>query len=185
MSVLTLQACPTDCTDSLEEVYFNECAGEFHYGEISKLYVAGANAADFVSPDLLPEWTTRLSDTGSGADDIRTLVGIGELPEPEQTETSVSGNRTIYSPKTFNLTFDVDETNDTNFNFMLATYCNTKKKVWIEMSDGMLYGGKTGIELVLKGSQPLLKGRKDVLKIIFKGKWESASDPLRCISPMF
>ena len=185
MSVLQLPTCPTDCTGSNEAVSFNECAGEFHYGEISKLYVARSDAADFVSPDLIAEWTARLSDTGTDPDDIRTLVGIGELPEPEQTELPVSGNRIIYSAKTYNLLFEVDETNDTNYEYMLATYCNVKKKVWIEMSDGMLYGGKTGIEMVFKGSQPLLKGRKDVLKIIFKGKWESATDPLRCISPMF
>jgi hypothetical protein len=185
MSVLTLQPCPTDCTGSNPDVSFSECAGEFHYGEISKLYVAGSTAAAFTNVDLLAEWTTRLSDTDDGVDSIRTLVGIGELPEPEQTETAVSGGRTIYSPKTFNLAFEVDETNDTNYNYMLSTYCNSTKKVWIEMSDGMLYGGNEGIELILRGSQPLLKGRKDILKMLFKGKWESASDPLRCISPMF
>ena len=185
MSVLQLMPCPTDCAGSNEAVSFNECAGEFHYGQISKLYVARADAADFVSPDIITEWTARLSDTGTGIDDIRTLIGIGELPEPEQSEIPVSGDRIIYSKKTFNLIFEVDETNDTNYEFMLATYCNVKKKVWIEMSDGMLYGGKTGIEMVFKGSQPLLKGKTEVLKILFKGKWESYSDPLRNISPMY
>ena len=185
MSVLLLSACPTDCNGSLGEVSFSECAGEFHYGEISKLYVAKATAADFTSPDLIAEWTTRLSDTANGADNIRTLIGIGEVTAPDMPEIAVSGDRTITGPKTYTMNFEVDETNDVNYAMMLETQCNLKYKVWAEMSDGMLYGGKTGIELTLKGNQPLLKGRTDVLKINFTGKWKSQNDPLRNLSPMF
>lgn len=185
MSVLLLPPCPTDCTGSLGPVNFNECAPEIHYGEIAKLYVARADAADFTNVGNSTEWSARLSDTVDTADKIRTLIGIGELPEPEQTEQPIAGGITIYSPKTFNLRFEVDQTNDENYEFMLETYCNSKKKVWIEMSDGMLYGGNEGIELVLKGSQPLLKGREEILKIIFTGKWKSPSDMLRTLSPMY
>lgn len=184
MSVLTLNPCPVDCSGSLESVSFSECAGEFHYGEISKIYVARADAADFAAVDVITEWTARLHDSGVDPDDIRTLIGIGEVAAPDMTEIAVSGDRTITGPKTYNLTFEVDETNDTNYIFMLETQCNLKFKVWLEMSDGMLYGGNTGIEMILRGNQPLLKSRTDVEKIIFSGKWKSENDPLRCLSPM-
>ena len=184
MSVLTLDPCPVDCAGALGAVSFSECAPELHYGEIAKMYVARADAADFAAVDVITEWTARLDDTGVDADDIRTLIGIGELPEPEQTEVTISGDRTIVGYKTYNLTFEVDETNDTNYELMLQTQCNLTYKIWLEMSDGMLYGGNTGIELTLRGVHPLVKGREEVQKIIFKGKWKSMNDPLRCLSPM-
>jgi hypothetical protein len=183
MSILVLPTCPTTCTGSLPDVSFSECAPELHYGEVSKVYVARADAADFTNVDLIAEWTTRLSDTDPGADKIRTLIGIGEVPAPDMPEITISGDRTITGPKTYNLTFEVDETNDANYQLMLETQCNLKYKVWLEMSDGMLYGGNEGIELTLKGNQPLVKSRTDVVKIIFTGKWKSTTDPLRCLSP--
>lgn len=185
MSNLVMPPCPTDCASSLGAVSFNECSPELHYGEIRKLYVARADAADFVNSGAIGEWTTRLSDTSTDPDAIRTLIGIGEVPEPEQTEMLISGGRIIYSPMSFNLMFEVDETNDTNYNLMLETQCNNKYKIWAEMSDGMLYGGNSGIELVFKGTQPLPKTAEETVKILFKGKWKSAKSPLRTLSPMF
>jgi hypothetical protein len=185
MSVLALSTCPTDCAGSLGEVNFSECAPELHYGEISKLYVAKATAADFTNVDLIAEWTTRLSDTANGADSIRTLIGIGELPAPDMPEITISGDRTITGPKTYTLTFEVDETNDINYALMLETQCNLKYKIWFEMSDGMLYGGNTGIEVTLKGHMAHGKVRTGVEVITFTGKWKSQFDPLRTLSPMF
>lgn len=185
MSVLTLNPCPVDCAGSLGEVSFSECAPELHYGEISKIYVAKATAADFSAVGSIGEWTTRLSDTASGADNIRTLIGIGELPAPDMPEILISGDRTITGIKTYAFNYEVDETNDVNYALMLETQCNLKYKIWLEMSDGMLYGGNSGILVTLRGNQPLLKGRTDVLKIIFNGKWRSQNDPLRTLSPNF
>jgi hypothetical protein len=182
---LSLPVCPTDCTDSLATVSFPECGSELHYGEIAKLYVANADAADFSNSAIITEWTTRLSDTSTDPDAIRTLNGMGELAAPEQTETLIPGGKYAYSPKTFTFTFNVYDTNDVNYNFMLSLYCNQEKKIWFEMADGQLYGGNEGIVLVLKGSQPLVPGREDIVKIILTGKWKSASDPLRTLSPMF
>lgn len=183
MSVLLLPVCPTDCSGSLEDVSFNECAPEIHYGEIAKLYVARADAADFAAVDVVTEWTARLFDTGMDPDYIRTFIGIGELPEPEQTEQTISGDRVIIGYKTFNLLFDVEETNDTNYEFLLATECNLKFKFWFETKDGMLYGGNTGIEAIIKMNQPIPKGGEEIVKILLSAKWKSKNHPLRCLSP--
>jgi hypothetical protein len=185
MSVLILDPCPTNCAGSHGAVSFNECAPERHYGEISKLYVGRADGTDFANSGAIGEWTTRLSDTVDSAQSIRTLYGMGEMPMPEQTEKLVSRGEYAYSPFTFSFTFNVDDTNDTNYEYMLATYCNQKRKIWLEMSDGMLYGGNTGIEAILKGGQPLLPGREDFIVIILSAKWKAAAWPLRTLSPMF
>jgi len=184
MSVLQLPICPTDCAGALEAVSFNECAPEIHYGEISKVYVARADAADFVAVDVITEWTARLDDSGADADDIRTLIGIGELPVPEKTELTISGDRIIYPPKKFTLNFEVDETNDTNYEFLLNTECNLKFKFWYETSDGMLYGGNTGIEAIISMDAPIPKSREEIAKFMMTAKWKSANHPLRCLSPM-
>lgn len=184
MSVLQLSPCPTDCAGSLEAVSFNECSPDIHYGEISKVYVAKADAAAFAAVDVITEWTARLSDTDTGADKIRTLIGIGELPVPEKGELQISGGRTIYSPKTFNMLFEVDETNDTNYEFLLSTECNLKFKFWAETSDGMLYGGNAGIEAVFNMDAPIPKSREEVAKFMLSAKWKSKTHPLRCLSPM-
>jgi hypothetical protein len=185
MSVLTLDACPTNCTASLGSVSFDACAPERHYGEISKLYIGRIDGADFTNVDIITEWTARLSDTVDSADKIRTLYGMGEMPMPEQTEKLVSRGEYAYSPFTFTFTFNVDDTNDINYEFMLATYCNQRRKIWLEMSDGMLYGGNEGIEAILKGGQPLLPGREDFILITLSAKWKSPNWPLRTLSPMY
>lgn len=184
MSVLVNPTCPVDCDNSIPSVLSNECAPEWHWGEISKLYIARADAASFTNVDLIAEWTARLDDTGVAVDDIRTLPGIGELPEPEQTETEMSGDRTSYSPGRYNLLFDVDETNDTNYEFYLFAACNIKVKFWYETHDGMLYGGNDGIEGTLKVTHPIPKGKKDVVYMKISLKWDSIFPPLRCLSPM-
>lgn len=185
MSNLYLPPCPTTCDGSLEAVSFNECAPTIHYGEIRKIYMARADAADLANPQTITEWTARLDDADPTVDKIRTFIGIGEMTAPEKSEIQISGGRTIYSPKTFNLLFEVDETNDTNYEWMLESECNLKRKFWFETSDGMLYGGKTGIEAVVNADQPIPKGSEEIVKIMMSMKWKSKNHPLRCTSPMF
>lgn len=185
MSVLSLPTCPTDCAGILEAVGFSDCAPELHYGEISKLYVAKSTAADFSAVDIITEWTARLSDTSTDVDAIRTFIGIGELPVPEKTEILISGDRTIYPPKKFSLNFEVDETGDLNYSFLLASECNLKFKFWFETSDGMLYGGNTGIEAIISMDAPIPKSREEIAKFMMTMKWKSKNSPLRCTSPLF
>ncbi len=185
MSVLTLPTCPTTCAGAKPAQSFNECTPELHYGEISKIYYCEADGTAFTNVDQLGEWTTRLDQSSNTADKIRTLVVIGEMLEAEQTEIPISGGRTSYSPKTFTINAEIDETNDTNYEAMLTFECNLKYKIWPETSDGMLYGGNAGIEVVFKSNQPIPKSREEIVKILLSAKWKSKNSPLRCLSPMF
>lgn len=182
MSVLYLPPCPVGCSGSLEDVSFNECTPERHWGEISKVYVGPSDLADFLNVSALGEWTTRLADTGD--DKIRTLITIGEMPEPEQTEIFTSGNRYAYSPKKYLINFEVDETNETNYLFMVMSACGGKFKIWFETSDGILYGGNSGIEVTLKMNQVIPKEREGLVKFICQAKWQAEFAPYRCTSPM-
>lgn len=184
MSVLLLPVCPTDCSGSLPDVAFDECAPDVHYGEVAKIYIARVDAADFTNVDLIGEWTTRLSDTSDDPDAIRTLIVIGELPEPEQSEITISGDRTVVGFKQFTLPFEIDETNDTNYLLLLNQECNIKNKMWFETADGMLYGGNEGIEATIRMNNLIPRERTEVAKFMGTAKWKSQFSALRCASPM-
>lgn len=182
MSVLSLPTCPTDCTGSLPAVNFDVCAPELHYGEISKIYLATAEAEDFTNVELPGEWTTRL--TVEDKDSIRELVVIGELPEPEQTEVQISGDRKVIGQKEFTINFEIDETNDLNYNLLLTHECNLTSKIWYETSDGMLYGGNEGILVSIRMNNVIPRERAEIQKFIGTAKWKSQFNALRSISPM-
>jgi hypothetical protein len=182
MSNLYVPPCPTTCSGYVADVSFNECAPENHWGEVSKIYIAGADFAGFADVTSLAEWTANLSDTDD--DKIRTLIVIGELPEPETTEVPISGDRIAIGYKTFNLNFEIDETNDLNYNFLLMSECGGKYTIWYETSDGLLYGGNDGIEASLRLNQVIPRERTGIVKIMGKATWKSIQSPFRCTSPM-
>jgi hypothetical protein len=184
MSVLIYPTCPTDCAGALPEPSFDECAPEVGYGEISKIYLAKADAADLSNVEDLAEWTTKLALAISQTNAIRVFTVVGDLPEPEVAETKISGNRTIRGFKTFNLPFEIDEDNDLNYEAHLTFECNNKFKLWFETADGMLYGGNEGLEVSVLTNYVIPRERTGVRKIMGKATWQSKKSPLRCVSPM-
>ena len=188
MSVVLLPDCPTDCTGVLESVSFSECAPEVHFGEIAKLYLWVDSATPPFSSqadyDSAAHWLTHLDPTGTAIDDIREFTVIGEQPEPEQTETPISGDRTVIGYKKFTLNLEIDETNDINYNFILASECNGKYKCNYETADGIVYGGYEGLDVSVKMNQVIPRERSGVVKIMIKVSWSSKNHPFRQISPV-
>lgn len=188
MSVIVLPDCPDDCTGVLESVLFSECAPEVHFGEIAKLYLWVDSAtppfASQAEYDSAAHWATHLSEDGVAIDDIREFIVIGEQPEPEQTETPISGDRTVVGYKKFTLNLEIDETNETNYNFLLASECNGKYKCNYETADGILYGGYLGLDVSVKMNQVIPKERSGVVKFMVKVTWSSKNHPFRQISPV-
>lgn len=184
MSVLTIPTCPEGC-DDLQPTLFNECAPELHYGRIAKIYVGSANTTSFANVDQITEWTARLGNTPSPANSkLYPLVVIGNLPEPDQNEIEISGDRTAVGFKQFTLNFRIDETNDTNYRFLMALECNLKHTIWYETADGMLYGGNDGIKATLRLNQVIPESQEEHAVFVGTAKWKSQFAPLRCKSPM-
>ena len=183
--------CPTDCTGVLDEVQFNECAPEVHFGEIAKLYLW----VDSVTPpfasqaeyDDLDNWTDHLYvyPAAVAIDDILEFTVIGEQPEPEQTETPISGDRIVVGYKKFILNLEIDETNDTNYEFIMASECDGKYKCNYETADGQLYGGWEGLDVSVKMNQVIPRERAGVVKIMTKVAWSSKNHPFRQLSPTY
>ena len=193
MSVVSLPDCPTDCLGVLEGARFSECAPEVHFGEIAKLYlwvdsavatIPFANQAEY---DSAAHWATVLYEWAEGVsptiDEVVEFIVIGEQPEPEQTETPISGDRTVIGYKKFTLNLEIDETNDANYNFLLASECNGKYKCNYETADGQLYGGYLGLDVSVKMNQVIPRERSAVVKIMAKVSWSSKNHPYRQTSP--
>ena len=184
MSVLSLPVCPSDCT-GLPAVAFDVCAPELHWGGVAKLYMAAADADSFTNVEDPAEWATRLSESATlTGDEIREATIMGDLPEPEQSEIPISGDRTAVGVKNFTLAFDIDETNDTNYLMLLNMECNLSFKIWYETSDGMLYGGNDGILATVRVNQIIPRERTELVKLTGTAKWKSQFSPLRVVSPL-
>ena len=188
MSVVSLPTCPDDCTGPLESVSFNECAPETHPGEIEWLYLWVDSAtppfASQANYDSAVHWATHLDETGTDIDDIRAIHVIGEQPEPEQTETTISGDRIVYGYKKFTLNLEVDETNETNYNFLLGSECNGSYKANYQTADGLLFGGWRGLDVSVKMNMVIPRRRQELIKYMVKVTWSSMNHPFRQISPV-
>ena len=138
MSVLYLPDCPTDCSSPQQPVSFSTCAPEYHWGRFQRCMLPLPTYSRLTLPAWLNGHHALLIP---GDDKIRTLVGIGEMPEPEVTEIATSGDRKAYSSRQYTINFTIDETNHTNYAWMAMTGCNTNYQFWFETSDGMLYSG--------------------------------------------
>jgi hypothetical protein len=187
MSVVHLPECPTTCAGGLGIVEFNDCAPEIHYGEITRLYLWALDDVPFATHEefsTMSHWNNHLNNddvapTTPVNQPIRYMTVIGDMPEPEQTETPISGDRIVYGFKKFVLNLEIDETNEHNYEFLLLSECGGKYKAVFETADGMVYGGWQGLEVTLKMNQVIPRERTAVVKIMLRVTWTSRTHPLR------
>lgn len=157
--------CGNGCDSTeLPIVSFDDCAPELNKSEITSVFMALPDAADFVNEGDPAEWAARLSQSatppvGTAAKDmIRQLTVIGDKPAPTETLYAASNNRsvTIDRPRAVNVT--IDETNNSNYDLMRYTECGIglPGKFWY-VAGGYLYGGQSGVKKGLNGQKPVLK----------------------------
>ena len=188
MSIIVLPTCPTTCAAAVGVVDFNECAPEIHYGEIAKIYLFALGVHPWATEGAFGTPVGWVGVVDNDLDPITTMVRelivIGEMPEPEQTETPISGDRIVTGFKKFVVNFEIDETNEINYNFLLLSECGGKYSALFETADGILYGGMHGIEVSIKLNQVIPRERTGVVKIMGKMSWSSKTHPLRQVSPV-
>jgi hypothetical protein len=179
---MSLPICPTDCTSNLPAFNFDECNPELNNAEIAWVYFTTdtdgnglANAADAL------EWDSRLSQSASGANQIRAIRVIGEFPAVADNEKEVSGGRIQDGVKDFIIQGDIDETNQTNHDALRELECNTgNQRVWFETRDGQLYGGNDGIRKAkLKLKLVISRSYNDLILYNWTVKWKNKFTPER------
>lgn len=187
---MSLPSCPTDCSGNLPAFDFSKCAPKILSGQIAKIFFTKpgypmSNAASAL------EWDSRLDQDGSSANAIRTLVGIFQMPKPEQDEIEISLGRKHRGVKKFSLTGRIDELSDATWDALRTMECNSGiNLVWFNTrggsqgDNGYLYGGNSGIEATILMNPVIPEGYTEVQYIDIQITWESKYSPERIASPI-
>lgn len=186
---MSLPSCPTDCTNNLPAFDFSKCAPKVKNGQISKVHftTVGNPMSNWSSA---VEWDSRLDQDASGATKIRTLIGIFQMPEPEQDEIEISLGRKFKGVKKYKITGRIDELSDANWEAMRSNECNSGLSlVWFNTrgnvgDNGDLFGGNSGIEASIKMNPVIPEGYTDVQYIAVEIAWEAKFAPERIASPI-
>lgn len=178
-----LPTCPTDCGDNLPPVEFDECAPVINEGRIDKIYLTnvGNPLADWTDA---VEWGARLDNSAAAANSILTLNVIGEKPEPTENEQEISLGRKIVGNKTHIVNYAIDETNDTNHEFMRQNECAGQYLMWYETSGGLLFGGTEGIEVSFTSNMIIPQSAEELITYSGKAEWKSRFTEERIPSPI-
>lgn len=184
-SACQLITCVKGCSNALPEVEFDICNPDFHFGQISDLFIAnlGHPLSDETNQQ---EWINRMSALGdpSGQSKILRLLVIGDKPAAEGAEIEASYGRTAYAPKVHTINFRIDEVSDKNYEFMRHHECNRTVLMWYKTKPGKLYGGATGIKASIQLNHviPESAGELEILTGVLK--WRSKFHPCRGFWPL-
>ena len=163
--------CPADCTVS----------------QITKIYITKPDATPFTDWTVPTEWETRIANTDPTeptGDEIRILTVIGDKPAPSSNVIDISGGRKYTTNKNHTIPFDIDETNDVNYEAMRMLQCGGQFRIWYETLGGKLYGGDEGILATVDISDILARGVNEIEKLTGTLSWDKKFDPERTDSPI-
>ena len=146
MAIIDKVVCPQDCSTPLTQPLFNDCNPEFNLSEIEAIYIARADFAGFTDAEDIGEWETYLEGTGPYPEpEIVKIVVIGDKPAKADLTTTGSMRRVITYDSTHTINFEIDETNNVNYEFMRTMQCGAKYRIWWATRAGKMYGGNDGI----------------------------------------
>lgn len=171
------------CEVELPVVDADTCDIDFKQGEISRILI-GKDGEPFTDFEDSVEHAARQSASSTADDAIRNLRGIGSWTPEFGDEQELGTLATIYSQGTATLNFKVYNNSDTNYQTARATSCNKQYRIWLITSDGNIYGGNTGILLVLKGREVIPESYKEKRYIEFIGKATMTTWPERGTYPL-
>lgn len=176
--------CQSGCLIVPPDLNFNDCSPEVHEGEVDRVFFASLGADELFNWLLLPEWTTRLSNTSTDINAIRFMNVVGEKPVAESNILKISRNRKTVLAKNHTLPFDVDETTDENYDALRQLECYGNFRWWFSTAGGLLYGGNEGIQAFLDWNLMIPKDRVDLELFIGLLSWDAKFHPERGTNPM-
>lgn len=182
MSVIN-PTCPDNCGALVPVVDFDICAPEIYFGEIQHIYVASGEADPFTDVEDLSEWTARLADTATSAEEsISDLHVVADLPAAAADEIIISLGRKINSPASHTINVDIDDVSAANYEFARTTSCNSLYRVWFA-TESHIYGGTDGILANVNLRPVIERGQKTINKLMGAVTWEAQFSPERHTNP--
>ena len=169
------------CSTVLPVASADLCSPNVNFGQISQLYFTRLGDGLTNSTDDT-EWATRIDNASTGATalpaapalaDIRQLFGIGALAAPERPEADISRGRKAYSDPEFTMTFNVDDTSDTNWNtFMLGLpTAGQVYSIWFG-TETRLFGGNTGLQATIVANPEIPESSSEIMRIVLTVTWK-------------
>ncbi len=175
---LDLLECPDGCDSLLQPTDFNACNPDLLDAEIVYWLIAKGDQpiANIEDP---AELSSRISDDSTADTAIRRLLGIGAITTEFGAERKIPGGKVNYGKNTYTGTLDIYDLNDTNYEFMRSTACNTQYRIWPVDSNGYIFGGNTGILAVVKGKNDISNNREELQVINLQFKFNATRPPVR------
>jgi len=178
--------CIDNCDSPLPVVSFSDCSPSVNLSEIEYVILGRPDSADLTDETDAAEWADRLdNDDIVDNDKLRLLRVIGDKPQPTDQEQTISGQRIIVVDRTHTLNFDVDETNDINYEAVRTLQCGGEVKVWYVSRSKHVFGGKTGVTASLKISEVSNRGENEILRFSGVATWKSLFSPERALWPLY
>lgn len=183
-------ACPEDCSEfDMPAVVSEYCLDTVvsELGEIKRILVVSTDAdGDAVAKPTdytaKADWEAVMHNTT--ADKIRSLWGIGSIPEPEKITRVFFDNQTKVTDRKYLMDFDVLSMAQVNYDAMRALQCGGSLRLWFITRGNFLYGGPGGIYVNINDADSIFERGADAYKkIVFKFEWNSLYAPPRIASP--
>lgn len=171
-----------DCaTSQAPAAVFAECAEQVEQTEsqIHGVLICDVDATDPTAPATaagtdLASWELAIDNATAGK--WKKLDVIGDLAEAEQSERLISKKRKKKSNKTFTLNFDVDDTNDTNYSFMIQME-QAPVVFMYYYDDDYLYGPVRS--QIIRANAPKARGEGSYDAFLFTAEWQHPHHPPR------
>lgn len=168
--------CPDDCSTELPPVVFSLCSPEINYGQIARMFLCNPGYPLNNENDPV-EWQARMDV--NDATKIIALTVVGDKPPAESNEIEISRGRIEHGAKKHTINVDIDETNDTNYEFMRKMECGKSYVMWYETYGGQLYGGRFGCLGSFKLNDNIPKALQDINTFVGAYVWKSKFHPCR------
>lgn len=191
-NTITCPACPANCAGfEMPAVQSDYCtdAMVLELSEIKRILVAEVDQTDKTKALGGPTdwtdkaaWTTAINNTTSNK--VRSIYGIGDIPEPESTTVTVHDNQTKVISKKYGMNFDIQDVNTVNYTAARTLQCGGSVRFWYETRGGYLYGGADGIPATIANvTSPNERGADAYKMIKLLLNWNAKCEPERIASP--
>lgn len=166
-------------------VDFNFCDPNVSASEIRRVFISLVGSEDFTDWSEPREWLTRLSDTSTDINAIRTFWVIGDKPSATVKKVRISNERSKIMKRDHVINATIDDVSDANHAFVVAIKSGKMFRLWYETMGGYIFGGNSGIVCHVAIDMVLNRGLGEIAVYQLVASWSTLSTEDRVISPIF
>jgi hypothetical protein len=186
----TFLTCPADCSTDLDYLAIDvdqDCAPALLKSEVSDLFFVPTGAADpFTNFATTPTYTaSSIDNTDTTNAKTKHLVGIGDVPDPTETEVILPKGKVGLSDKTYTLNFTVMNMSDAQYLFLQQLQCGVLNFTfyYADRAD-KLFGIQGGIvPSSIRVRMPKARGEASTSQANIIITWTADGDPDRRTNP--